>query len=416
MKIAIVGAGVSGLVAARALHAHYEITLFEAGSRLGGHVHTWELSAGDRTWTVDSGFIVYNERNYPRFSRLLRELGVATQSSEMSFSVRHDGDDLEYNGSSFRQLFAQRRNSLRPAFLRMLADVVRFNRAAPHLLSDGREGETLADVLDRGSYSAAFRDWYLLPMGSAIWSIPFAGVLEMPAAFFVAFFLNHGMLTIDDRPQWRVIQGGSRNYVNALIAPFEDRVRAEQPVRRIRRAPNHVEVDGSRFDRVVIACHSDEALALLVDPTPEEHALLAAIPYQSNSATIHTDTSILPARRSAWGAWNYRVTPSETDAAVVTYNMNILQSLDAPETFCVTLNGEQAIDPAHIRGRSIYAHPVFTTAGIAARRQRDRISGPNRTHYAGAYWGNGFHEDGVVSGERAAQEVMAAAAASGDRA
>lgn len=412
MNIAIVGAGVSGLVAARTLQAQHEITLFEAAPRLGGHVHTWELPAGDRTWAVDSGFIVYNERNYPRFTRLLHELNVPTQPSDMSFSVRHDGDDLEYNGSSIPQLFAQRRNALRPAFLRMLADVMRFNREAPRLLRDGNDGETLGQVLDQGGYSNAFRDWYLLPMGSAIWSIPFATVLEMPAAFFVAFFHNHGMLTVNDRPQWRVVQGGSRNYVRALIAPFADRIRAGQPVRTIRRALDHVEVNGARFDRVVIACHSDEALALLVDPTADEQVLLSSIPYQTNTATIHTDTSILPTRRSAWGAWNYRIAPSGSEAAVVTYNMNILQSLNAPETFCVTLNDEQAIDPARILGRSSYAHPVFTTAGIAARRQRDRISGPNRTHYAGAYWGNGFHEDGVVSGELAAQEVMAAAAAS----
>lgn len=409
MKVAIVGAGVSGLVAARALHAAHEITLFEAAPRIGGHVHTWELPAGNRTWAVDSGFIVYNERNYPRFTRMLRELDVATQSSKMSFSVRHDGDDLEYNGSSVPQLFAQRRNALRPAFLRMLADVMRFNREAPRLLDTSLSGETLSGVLARGGYSTAFRDWYLLPMGSAIWSIPFAAVLEMPAAFFVSFFHNHGMLTVNDRPQWRVVQGGSQSYVRALTASFKDRIRAGHAVQQILRTNDCVEVDGERFDRVVIACHSNEALALLTDPTAEEYALLSTIPYQANTATIHTDTSILPKRRSAWGAWNYRIGATTHRAAVVTYNMNILQSLDAPETFCVTLNDESSIDPARILGRSIYMHPVFTTEGIAARQQRDRISGPNRTHYAGAYWGNGFHEDGVASGEIAAQEVMLAA-------
>lgn len=408
MKIAIVGAGVSGLVAARELHRSHEITLFEAAPRIGGHVHTWQLERQGTSWAVDSGFIVYNERNYPQFTRLLADLGVATQPSEMSFSVRHDADGVEYNGSSFRQLFVQPRNAVRPAFLGMLRDVLRFNRAAPRLLAEGLEGMTLRQVLDAGNYSAAFREWYLLPMGSAIWSIPFDVVMEMPAAFFVAFFHNHGMLTIDDRPMWRVIRGGSQCYVEALMAPFADRVRRGHQVATIRRTGENVEVDGERFDRVILACHSDEALALLDDPSDSERSILGAIPYQDNDAIIHTDTRVLPARRRAWGAWNYRIARDRGAPAIVTYNMNILQSLAAPDTFCVTLNDPGTIAPDRILGRTRYAHPVFTMEGIAARRFRARISGPNRTHYCGAYWGNGFHEDGVVSGLAAAREVLEA--------
>jgi predicted NAD/FAD-binding protein len=408
LRIAIVGAGVSGLVAARELHSHHDVTVFESAPRPGGHVHTWQFDTAGGSWAVDSGFIVYNERNYPQFTRLLAALGVETQPSEMSFSVRHDRERLEYNGSSIRQLLVQYRNAIRPAFLRMLVDVLRFNRSAPRLLAAGLEGQTLREVLDRGGYSRSFREWYLLPMGSAIWSIPFSTVLDMPAAFFVAFFANHGMLSIDDRPQWRVVRGGSQRYVDVLVAPFRGRIRCGHQVGRITRDHAAVDVDGERFDRVILACHSDQALALLADPSDDERQLLGAIPYQSNEAVVHTDTSILPRSRRAWAAWNYRVPDAADEAAVVTYNMNILQSLGARETFCVTLNDRDTIDPDRVLGRTTYAHPVFTVAGVVARARRATISGPNRTHYCGAYWGNGFHEDGVVSGQAAAREILAA--------
>jgi predicted NAD/FAD-binding protein len=246
-------------------------------------------------------------------------------------------------------------------------------------------------------------------MGSAIWSVPAARVLEMPAAFFVGFFANHGMLTVNDRPEWRVIRGGSARYVEALVAPFRDRIRLNHPVRRVMRFPDWVSVDGEAFDRVVFACHSDQALDLLADATPAEHEVLGALPYQPNDAVVHTDTSVLPRARSAWGAWNYRVGDDPAAPAAVTYNMNILQSLDAPETFCVTLNGADAIDPARILGRVRYDHPVVTAAGVAARARRHEVSGVNRTHYCGAYWGNGFHEDGVVSAHHVVREIDAAA-------
>lgn len=407
-RIAIVGSGVSGLVVAHHLHREHEVTVFEADDRVGGHVHTWTVRSGGRDYRVDSGFIVCNARNYPNFLALMAELGIRTQPSTMSFSVRHDAAGLEYNGSTMRQLFAQPANAVRPSFLRMLVDVLRFNRAASPAVRAADEDLTLGALVAGGRYSAAFRDWYLVPMGSAIWSLPPARVLDMPARFFVDFFDNHGMLTLDGRPEWRTVEGGSSCYVDALIAPLRRQIRSRHRVRQVRRCPDHVAVDGERFDRVVLACHGDQALALLADPSPAEREVLGALPYQSNDVVLHTDTSVLPRRRAAWGAWNYRVTPERDAPAVVTYNMNLLQSLDAPDTFCVTLNATDEIDPARVIGRVTYHHPVVTRAGVAARARRGEVSGPNRTHYCGAYWGNGFHEDGVVSGLGVVAEIRAA--------
>jgi predicted NAD/FAD-binding protein len=405
MRIAIVGSGVSGLVAARRLHPRHDVTVFEADDRIGGHVHTWAVQRRGREYSVDSGFIVCNERNYPNFLALLSELGIRTQPSTMSFSVRHDGANLEYNGSSLRQLFAQPTNAVRPRFLRMLAEVLRFNREAPRRARRGGPGLTLGALLADGRYSASLRDWYLVPMGSAIWSLPASRVLEMPARFFVDFFDNHGMLSVDDRPLWRVVQGGSARYVEALAAPLRDLIRRRHRVGRVERFPGHVEVDRERFDRVVLACHSDQALRMLADPLRAEREVLGALPYQANDVVLHTDTSLLPRRRVAWGAWNYRVKEDPAAPAVVTYNMSLLQSLDAPETFCVTLNATDDIDSARVIGRVTYHHPVVTQAGVAARARRGEVSGPNRTHYCGAYWGNGFHEDGVVSGLDVVREI-----------
>ena len=405
MRIAVVGSGVAGLVAARLLHAGHEVTVFEADTRVGGHVHTWDLVSGGRRWAVDSGFIVYNERNYPRFTRLLAELGVATQPSTMSFSVRSDRDGVEYNGGSLRQLFVQPRNAVRPSHLRMLADILRFNRDAPRAIRNGAAHLALGTYLDRQRYSDAFRERYLLPMGSAIWSMPQARVLEMPAAFLVRFFENHGLLGLRGRPQWRVVQGGSRRYVEALVAPFRDRIRTACPVRWVGRFPDRVEVNGEAFDRVVLACHSDQALEILADPTVPEREILGALPFQGNDAVVHTDTGVLPRARGAWGAWNYLVTSAPEQPAAVTYNMNILQSLPAPETFCVTLNPAVPIAPERVLGRVRYHHPLYTAAAVAAQARRGEISGVNRTHYCGAYWGCGFHEDGVVSGQAVAREV-----------
>ncbi len=412
MKIAIVGSGVSGLFAARALASDHEITVFEADARIGGHVHTWDVKAADgKRLSIDSGFIVYNERNYPNFSKMLAELGVATQPAVMSFGVRCDRTGIEYNGTNLNQLFVQRRNLMRPSFWRMIREILRFNRDAPRAVRGEFAHASLGELLDHGRYSKLFRDLYMLPMASALWSVPQIDVPDMPALFIVRFFENHGMLTVNDRPQWRVVCGGSSQYVNALVAPFRDRIHTDHPVRRVTRFADHVDVDGASFDRVVLACHSDQALAMLTDATPSEREVLGAMPFQTNEAVLHTDTSMLPRARAAWGAWNYRVSADVAAPATATYDMNILQSLAARETYCVTLNDHSGIDPARVIGRVRYHHPMFTLAGADAQQRRAEISGPNRTHFCGAYWGNGFHEAGATSGLEVAREIQRAALA-----
>ena len=397
MRIAIVGTGVSGLVVAHRLHPRHEVTLFEAAEYVGGHVNTVSLTVDGVDREVDTGFIVYNERNYPHFTALLAELEVATQPTTMSFSVRSDAAKLEYNGSSINQVFAQRRNLLRPGFYRMLRDILRFNREAPEAARRSGAADTLGAYLEAAGFGPELTRDYLVPMGSALWSIPPAKVLEMPVEFFVNFFANHGMLTVDNRPEWRVVQGGSRRYVEALIAPFRDRIRLRTPVREVRRFADQVTVNGEAFDHVVLACHSDDALALLADPTPAEREILGTLPYQENDVVLHRDDAILPRRRGAWGSWNYRVLADPAAPAIVTYNMNMLQSLEGSPTFCVSLNAGDLIRPEAIYRRFRYRHPVYTTAGMAAQRKHHVISA-GRTHYSGAYWGFGFHEDGVRSG------------------
>jgi predicted NAD/FAD-binding protein len=406
MRIAIVGTGVSGLVAAHRLHARHDLTLFEQDDRIGGHVHTWPVALGGREWPVDTGFIVHNHRNYPRFTALLDEIGVESSPSRMSFSVRDDAARLEYNAGSLRELLANPANLVRPAFLRMLAEIVRFARDAR-----ARRGTaaTVGAFLDAHGYSAAFAQWYLTPLGSAIWSLPLGAVREMPFHFFAGFLENHGMLDVSGRPVWRVIRGGSSAYVRALTAPFADRIRLRTPVRRIERTPHEVRIDGEPFDRVILATHADDALRLLADPTPAERAVLGALPFQRNDVVLHTDTRVLPRRRAAWAAWNYRVGEDPAAPAAVTYCMNILQGFaGAPETFCVTLNDPGTIDPARVIGRVRYHHPVVTVEGTRARLRRSEISGAARTHFCGAYWGSGFHEDGVESAFAVADEIAAA--------
>ncbi len=397
MRIAVVGGGVAGLVSAYLLQRNHEVTVFEANGYVGGHTNTIDVTVADTTYSIDTGFIVYNEKNYPGFTRLLENLGVRTQPSTMSFSVRADGSRLEYNGSTIRQLFTQRRNLVRPSFYRMVLDILRFNREAPTAIENGAAHSTLGDYLHDNAYSPPFVDHYLVPMGSALWSVPRSRVFQMPAPFFVRFFQNHGMLTIKDRPEWRVIAGGSARYVEALTQTFADRVRLNHAVRSIRRTEGGVTVDGERFDHVVLACHSDQALDILADPTPPETEILGALPYQKNDVVLHTDTSMLPIRRPAWAAWNYRVGGDPEAPATVTYNMNILQSLEASETFCVSLNSSETIDPSRVLYRTTYDHPTYSPAGADAQRRHHEISGADRTHYCGAYWGNGFHEDGVQS-------------------
>ena len=414
MRIAVVGTGIAGNVVAWQLAREHELTVYEAADRVGGHTHTHALAVGGREVQVDSGFIVFNDWTYPNFVRLLDTLGVASQRSPMSFSVRDDARDLEYNGSTLGGLFVQRRNLLRPGFYRMLRDVLRFNREAPRLLATLGGELPLGEYLAAGRYSREFIAHYLVPMGAAIWSTEPAHMLGFPARFFVRFLHNHGMLSVDDRPTWRVVQGGSMRYVEKLTAGFRDRIRLRTPVEQIRRSGSQVVVkargaEPARFDAVFLACHSDQALGLLADPSVAEREVLGAIRYQRNSAVLHTDTRVLPRRRRAWAAWNYHVDAvrdgGARDAAAfaagapvtLTYHMNILQSLDTPEPLLVTLNRDAAIDPARVLARVAYEHPLFTPAGVAAQGRHAEISGPLGTYYCGAYWRYGFHEDGVVS-------------------
>jgi len=410
MKIAIIGTGISGLTAAWHLHREHDLTLFEANDYMGGHTNTVEVEVRGRRYAVDTGFIVFNDWTYPNFIALLKQLGIVSQPTLMSFSVRCERTGLEYNGENLNTLFAQRRNLLRPSFHRMIRDILRFNREAPTLLESERDLSLVA-WLREGNYSREFTDHYILPMAAAIWSAEPGLMGAMPARFFVRFFNNHGLLSVNDRPQWWVIHGGSRTYVEPLTAPFRDRIRLNCPVEWVRRHPTQVQVKPSggpaeRFDEVIIATHSDQALRLLADPTPREREILGAIPYQENEAVLHTDARLLPRRKLAWAAWNYHLPMQPRERVAVTYNMNILQGLDAPDTFCVTLNRSDAIDPASILYRTTYHHPLFTEAGVEAQTHRDEISGVNRTWYCGAYWSYGFHEDGVNSGLAVARGLL----------
>ncbi|MDR3394435.1 MAG: FAD-dependent oxidoreductase [Parasulfuritortus sp.] len=401
MKIAIVGSGISGLTVAHMLHPEHEVTVFEAGPHIGGHVHTHDVTLAGRHYPVDSGFIVYNDRTYPHFIGLLNELEVETKVTDMSFSVSCGQSGLEYNGANLNALFAQRENLLRPGFWGMLMDVLRFNREAPDLLAAEAGDIALGEYLNRAGYGAMFRDYYILPMGAAIWSTDPARMLLFPARAFVRFFVNHGLLSLTDRPAWRVIKGGSRAYVERLVAPFCDRIKVNAPVIGLTRHDGHVDVhlaDGTaRFDAVFLACHSDQSLSLLSDPSAAEQEVLSAIPYQANEAVLHTDNRLLPKRRRAWAAWNYLMPGGPGDRVCLTYDMNILQGLDAPETLCVTLNATDRIDPARIIERMTYHHPLFTNASVAAQARHREIDGTRRTYYCGAWWRYGFHEDGVVS-------------------
>jgi predicted NAD/FAD-binding protein len=410
MRIAIVGAGVSGLVCAHMLQRDHELVVFEAGERAGGHANTVRVETDTGSYDLDTGFIVFNDRNYPKLERLLGELAVLTQPSQMSFGVS-DGLDFEYNGASLNGLFASRRQAIAPSFHRMIADLVRFNRDARRLLASD-EDPSLREWLAQRRYSRVFVERLIVPQASAVWSADPAQMWSFPARFLVEFFDNHGMLGFRDRPHWRTITGGSRNYVEALTRPWRERLRLSAPVMEVRRHPDHVTVcsrghEPERFDAVVIATHSDQALALLGDPSERERELLGAIPYQHNEAVLHTDRSLLPRRRRAWASWNFHLDAGAPGRCTVTYHMNRLQSLRADREFCVTLNRTAAIDPEQIIRTMQYAHPVYTPAGVAAQARHHEISGRNRTHYCGAYWGWGFHEDGVTSAQRVVGELGA---------
>jgi len=416
VRIAIVGAGVSGLVAAHALHRHHEVTLFEANDYAGGHTHTVRVETEAGAWDVDTGFIVHNDRNYPNFQRLLAQLGVATQPSDMSFGVSDALGAFEYSGASPNGLYAQRRHLVTPWFQRMVADLVRFNRAARLLLAadphaPAHSGPSLRAWLEQQRFSGPFVERLIVPQASAVWSADPRQLWSFPARFLMQFFDHHGMLGFRDRPRWRTIAGGSQRYVDAIVARLgERRVRLSMPIRTITREADHVELafaaraEPERFDHVVIASHSDQALRLLADPSDRERELLGAIPYQRNDVTLHCDRELLPRRRRAWASWNYHLLERETGRPTVTYHMNRLQSLSADRELLVTLNRDADVRADHVLGRFRYDHPVFTTTGVAAQRRWAELDATApRTSYCGAYWGWGFHEDGVVSALRAVE-------------
>lgn len=401
MRIAVVGSGIAGLASAWLLSQAHEVVLFEAADYLGGHTHTHDVSVGGRPYAVDTGFIVHNPDHYPLLTRLFQALEVQTQPTTMSFSVHNGRSGLEYNATSLDALFCQRRNLLSPRFLGMVRDLFRFYRQAPALLEGDGPGPGLGEWLQANGYGAAFRDEHLVPMASALWSSPPRQILQFPARYLVQFMANHQMLQVSGRPQWRVVRGGSARYVDALRARWTVQERLACPVRAIHRHGDRVSVDSAAgsevFDQVVLACHSDQALALLADASDNEQAILGAIGYQPNEVVLHTDASLLPRRRKAWAAWNAFV-PGDADApCTVSYCMNLLQGLDAPEPLVVTLNRSEAVDPARVLRRLAYQHPVHTPQSVAAQQRRAVIQGQNRTWFAGAYWGWGFHEDGMRS-------------------
>lgn len=410
LRIAVVGSGISGLTAAWLLAEHHSVTLFEADSRLGGHTNTIAVELCGKQHALDTGFIVYNERTYPHFSRLLRRLEVATQASDMSFSVRSDQTGWEYCGSSLNGLFAQRTNAVRPAFYRMLLDILRFNRGAPRLLEGNDDGLTLGEYAARQRFSPAFWDNYLIPMGAAIWSAPPGRMLEFPVRHFLQFCTNHGLTSLTNRPQWRTVTGGAARYIEAMrrSRPFD--VRLSCPVKQLLRRPDGVVVSVAGaapepFDHVVIAAHANQALSMLADASLAEIEVLSAFEYQPNEAILHTDTSLLPRRRRAWASWNCHVPAAARSSVTVTYWLNRLQRLDAPEQFCVTLNDDRSVNPARVLRRIAYHHPLVTSRSVAAQQRHGEISGQRRTHYCGAYWGYGFHEDGVRSAIAAVHEI-----------
>lgn len=399
-RIAVVGSGISGMAATYLLSRKHHVTIIEADDRIGGHTATKTVNVSSGQYYVDTGFIVFNNRTYPNFLKLLDQIGLNKQATEMSFSVCHSPNGLEYNGNNLMSLFAQRRNLLNPRFYHFLYSIVRFNGLAKDANTTLDYSGTLGEFLDKHGFNTYFCHHYILPMVAAIWSSSVNDARDMPLKFFLQFFINHGLLEINNRPQWYVIPGGSHSYIPLLLADVQE-VRTSCPVKSIKRTTNGVEVDSAQglelYDDVVIACHSDQALALLEDATADETAILGNMQYRANDVVLHTDITMLPKRRAAWASWNYSLAGDINSPPSVTYNMNILQGINSPETFCVTLNRTEMINPAKIIGRYNYAHPVMNGQMIDAQRQRNTICGKNRTHFCGAYWYNGFHEDGLRS-------------------
>lgn len=405
MKIAIIGTGISGLTCGYYLHKQHDITLYEANDYIGGHTATVDVDIDGKNYAVDTGFIVYNDRTYPNFMALMEEIGVEGRPSQMSFSVRNDSNGLEYNGHTVSTLFAQRRNWLNPKFYSFIFEILRFNRMVKEVANAPSHADvTLGDFLNQHGFSDYFSDNYILPMGAAIWSSTLADMRAFPLNFFARFFLNHGLLDVTNRPQWYVIKGGSREYITPLIKGFKDRIRLNSPVQSVTRDKAGVTIVSNgkteRYDQVVFACHSDQAKELLDDASVVENSVLGDLTYQGNEVILHTDESLLPKRKAAWASWNYWLDGSESEqsrAPTLTYNMNILQHIDAPKTLCVSLNSSDQIDPDKVLKRFLYHHPVFTRQSMAAQSRRSEVNGVANTWFCGAYWYNGFHEDGVRS-------------------
>ncbi|MCW8329357.1 FAD-dependent oxidoreductase [Photobacterium sp. SDRW27] len=408
MKIAIIGSGISGLTCAWHLHRQHDITVYEANSYIGGHTATVDVSVPSGDYAIDTGFIVFNDRTYPNFERLLAEIDISGQKTEMSFSVQNDVNGLEYNGHSLSTMFAQTRNCVNPKFYYFVYEILRFNSLARNVDLTIEKHCTLGDFLHHYKFSHYFTENYILPMGAAIWSSTLSDMRSFPLDFFIRFFRNHGLLEVVNRPQWYVIPGGSREYVKKLIIPFEHKIRLNHPVSKVTRQSEKVLVESATglevFDQVIFASHSDQSLSMLADASADEQRILGEMEYQDNEVVLHTDTRMLPKTRAAWAAWNYHLGPEcengqhrDNQLASLTYNMNILQGISAPETFCVTLNRTENIAPEKIIKRFVYAHPVFSTTSVLAQQARGDINGKQNTWFCGAYWYNGFHEDGVRS-------------------
>lgn len=414
MKIAIIGSGISGMAAAYYLSKKHEVQLFEASDRLGGHTNTIDVSLGGKEYAVDTGFIVFNSQNYPLFSSLMKEIGVEYQNSHMSFSVKSQKDGLEYNGTSLNTLFCQRKNLFNPKFHRMIKDIIRFNKQATeyflaHAQTNSEELMSIEEFAHRHKYGKEFIENYLIPMGAALWSASRGEMRKFPLNFFVRFFHHHGMLTVDARPQWYVIKGGSKSYIPKLTARYADNIHLNSKVSKVKRTPSGIElqVNGQTllFDQVVFSAHADQTLTMLENPSELEREILGAFKYRPNDVLLHTDTSILPKSKLGHASWNYFIPEVERERVAVTYNMNILQSIKAPETFLVSLNMDDLIDPSKVLKKIAYSHPVFDLKASNAQSRWAEISGKDRIHFSGAYWGNGFHEDGTRSAHQVARTL-----------
>ena len=410
MKIAIIGSGISGLTAAYLLNREHDVVVYEANSELGGHTATKTIEHDGASYNIDTGFIVFNDWTYPNFIKLLREIDVPWQDTSMGFSVFYPDGNFEYAGNNLNTLFSQRKRLFDPKHWRMITEILRFNRES---LRDWQSGEldksmTLGQYLKKNGYGETFKKHYLLAMGSAIWSASTSDMEDFPLLFFIRFFHNHGLLNVINKPVWKVISGGSKSYIGPLTESFKNNIKLASPVHTVLRTAKGVEVHAQGsvelFDQVVLACHSDQALELLGDSSADEHDTLGAIRYRKNDVVLHTDTRLLPKLTRSWSSWNYCM-KGGAELPVLTYNMNILQGIESDTTFCVTLNAEADIEPTKILGRYQYAHPVFNLEAINAQERWQEINGVNKTWFCGAYWMNGFHEDGVNSALRVAKQL-----------